>query len=588
MAIQLSLSNLTIDFDQFVTAFETYLSNQPVWKGNLTTQTSQTLIELIASVGTFDQTTMNRYFEDSFSETAQSDDAIRSITQMQGLRMSRKLPAALTATVQSTQAVTINPMTQFSAGGQYYFNRDQINLDGLSTPVTVELFQGQVQTYQMNGLGSARQTFLSQEDGFLVSDQDVKVFINNTAQPKSFGTLWNYAKLPAFADLTTSDGRLMVVFGSEQFGTIPQITDLVTVQYALTNGVDGANQPLANKPVSVTGFAPISGTVLTNPTGGGNEQPIQTYKNLSSGAFGTYSSAVTKSQYLATVGVYPGIIDAVTQAQRDVNPLALEWMNVIRVSGLTATPWTQAEKKAFIDYLQTVTMYAPRFVWQDPIPVSRTLEITVYCFNTAILSNVKAACELALTNLFAPRPGLLLLNLYNSDFTNACKTAGNGAVSYSIVNTPADPMIVTAPPSPPLQYEIITGGGTLGPSVYAYGITTTNAAGEEGVPTDWVFPQVIGVAAMDAVKLTWTPVTDAVTYKVYGRSASAGIGLLATVPATGPFELLDNGSALTPGLPPNTIAQVPIRYNYLTNLVVNVEYAERQQRLNDTPTRQGT
>ncbi len=205
----LVLSDLTQDFAQFQEQFNLYLANTTAWKGSLTTMTSQTLIELVAAVGTFDQGRITRAFEDAFAETSQSDDSIRSITQMQGLRMSRKLPAQLTATLTSTADVTLDPMTQFTTGGQYYFNRTQITLVA-GVAQDVNLYQGLVQTYAMNGQGGLRQTFLSIEDSFFVSDQDVHVYLNNTAVPKSFGTLWNYAGLAAFADMTSSDGRLMV------------------------------------------------------------------------------------------------------------------------------------------------------------------------------------------------------------------------------------------------------------------------------------------------------------------------------------------------------------------------------------------
>lgn len=579
----LVLSDLTQDFSQFVNQFQTYLNTKPAWQGTLTTMTSQTLVELVAAVGTFNQSRIIRAFEDAFSETAQSDDAIRSITQMQGLRMSRKLPASVEVSLVSTINVTMGPMTQFMVAGQYYFNREQISLTA-NVPSSETLFEGKVETYAMNGIGVARQTYLSVEDSFSISDQDVVVYVNNTAIPKSFGTLWNFKDLAAFADLTTSDGRLLVVFGSEQFGTTPAITDIVTIQYPITQGADGANQTLVNKPISIVGLSEVTGTATSNPTGGGNEQPIQTYKNLSSGAFGTYSSSVTKSQYLSTVGVYPGIIDAVTQAQRDINPSDLEWMNVIRVAALTTSPWSQTQKRDFLNYLQTVTMYAPRFVWQDPIPVPRDVSLTVYCFNTAVLSNIKAACELALANLFAARPGILMTNFYESDLTDTCKAAGAGAVSYVIVDKPLDPMIVTAPPSPILEYTLISGGGTLGQLMYAYGVAAVNAAGEEGPPANWVFPQVISPSPVYAIQLDWKPLQDIVTYKVYGRKAGS-IGLLATIAATSPLTFVDDGSITPTGLPPNSIAQVPIRYNKLGTLTVNVAFAERQQRLGTTPTR---
>lgn len=579
----LSLPATAVDFNDFVQEFESYLSNNPVWKGNLTTQTSQTLIELVAAVGTFMEGRNIRTGEDAFAETAQSDDAIRSITQMQGLRMTRKLPAALTANMTSTTSQTIQPMTQFMIAGQYYFNREQLFFTA-NAAQSVDLFQGRVVSYAMNGLGGPRQTFLSDEDSFLVSDRDVKVFVNSTLIEKSFGTLWNYRDLPAYADLTTSDGRLLVVFGSEQYGYTPLVDDVIVIQYAITDGADGSTTSTTGKPVTVEGHPELTGLATSNPTGGGDEQPIQTYKNLSSGAFGTYSSAVTKSQYLATIGTYPGIIDSVTQAQRDINPMALEWMNVVRISALTTTPWTQQQKQDYIDYLQTVTMYAVRFVWQDPIPIPRDIEVTVWCFNTAVLTKVQADCELAIRQLFAPRPGLLMTNFYGYDLENACRIAGKGAVSYVTVQSPTDPMIVTSPPSPSTKYEIITGLGTLTPLMYAYGVSVVNLDGEEGPPARWVFPQITkAMGNVNSVKLTWLPLTDVQKYKVYGRKAGQ-IGLLGEVLPNQPLEFLDDGS-IVPGAPPPGTQDYPIRYNMIGSLKINVDFAERQQRIIDNPTR---
>lgn len=579
----LSIPSTAVDFNDFVQAFQDYLGTTEVWKGQLTTQTSTTLIQLVSAVGTFMEGRNIRVYEDAFAETAQSDDAVRSITQMQGLRMTRKLPAALTANITSTTSQTLQPMTQFMIAGQYYFNREQLFLVANVTQ-PVDLFQGQVVAYVMNGLGGPRQTFMSDEDTFTVSDRDVRVFINDTLIDKSFGTLWNYRGLPAYADLTTSDGRLLIVFGSEQYGYTPKVEDTVIIQYAITTGADGSGIVTAGKPVTVDEHPEITGLATANPTGGGDEQPIQTYKNLSSGAFGTYSSAVTKSQYLATAGVYPGIIDSFVQAQRDINPMALEWMNVMRVTGLTTTQWTQQQKQDYIDYLQTVTMYAVRFVWQDPIPVPRDVEVTVWCFNSAVLTKVQADCELAIRNLFAARPGLLMTNFYDYDLANACRIAGKGAVSYVSVQAPTDPMIVTSPPSPSTKYEIIQGIGTLTPLMYAYGVSVVNMEGEEGPPARWVFPQITkAMGNINAVKLTWLPLKDVQKYRIYGRK-SGQIGLLGEVLPTAALEFIDDGS-IVPGVAPPGTQDYPIRYNTLGNLKVNVDFAERQQRIQDTPTR---
>ena len=593
----LVLSDLTADVDDFVTQFQTALAAKPTWVGNLTTQTSETLIELISSVGAFAQGRIIRESEDAFAETALADNAVRSITIMQGLRMARYLPAGAPATLTSPVTVTLPPMTQFSCAGNYFFNRDSISLVA-NVAVDVTLFEGQLYSYQFNGLGTDRQSWVGSQDNFVVSDRDVIVQVNGTIIPKAYGGLWNFDGLPGYADLTLSDGRPILQFGNsggssaqfgnlQQFGTIPQTNDIVTVTYPVTLGASGNNLTITGKPVSVTGFPLITGTFTANPSGGANDNPVVAYKNVASGGFGTYQSAVTKSQYQATMATYPGILDVVTQAQREINPSDYRWMNVVRVSALTASPWTQAQINDFIAYAQMVTMYAVYLLWQEPIASPRDVDLSVFCFNSAILSQVQANVETAIQNLFAPRPGLLMTNFYVSDLIDAATASSPGLISYVIVNAPTGSMIVTAPESPQITYTIVPGAGSLGPLVYAYSISTTLTDGEVGVPSNWVFPQITTTGNTNAITLTWPPVVNAQTYTIWGRDpdTSADLGILATVPAT-TLTFTDDGSITPTGGPPTTIADTPIRYNSLNSLNVTTDYAERQQRIETTnPTR---
>lgn len=598
-ATTLVLSDLTADVDQFVQQFQTYLQTKPTWVGNLTTQTSQTLIELISTTGAFAQGRIIREAEDAFAETAQSDTAIRSITTMQGLRMARYLPASMPCILTSPVTVSLPPLTQFTCSGNYFFNRDQLTLQaGVAT--SINLYEGKTVAYQMNGLGTERQTFVSSESSFVISDRDVIVQVNGTIIPKAYGGLWAFDGLPGYADLTMNDGRLLLQFGNfggtnaqfgqvPQFGTIPGINDLVVVTYPITKGASGNNIVTAGKPVTVTGFPLIAGTASANPTGGANDNPVIAYKNVASGGFGTYQSAVTKSQYQATIATYPGIIDAVTQAQREIDPSDYRWMNVIRVSGLTNPQWSASANpdliKEFTDYCQTVSMYSTYFLWQDPIPVPRVVDMDVYIFNSATPLQVQQNVTTAITNLFAPRPGLLMTNFYTSDLVEAAFNSSPGAISYVNVNSPGGPMIVTAPESPIPTYTILSTGGSLAQGVYAYGISTTLISGESGTPINWVFPQVISTANTSQVVLSWPAVYQAATYTIWGRSASQGIGKLITVPAT-QLTWTDNGSITPTGSLDSSIAQVPIRYNSLQSITINVYYAERQQRYDSSdPTR---
>jgi hypothetical protein len=597
----LTLSDLTADVNQFAAQFELALQQKPTWQGNLTTSSAQTLIELISTVGTFAQARIIREAEDEFAETAQSDSAIRAITTMQGLRMTRYLPASMQATLSSPNVVSFPPLTQFSCAGNYFFNRTQITIDP-SYPEnnTFELYEGKISSYSMPGLGTERQTFVAPDASFVVSDRDVFVQVNGAIIPKAYGGLWSFDGLPGYADITTSDGRLLLQFGNlggnnaqfgnlNQFGTIPGVNDSVVVSYPVTQGASGNNLVTAGKGVTITGFPLITGVSLANPSGGTNDNPVIAYKNVASGGFGTYQSAVTKSQYAATIATYPGIIDAVTQAQREIDPGDVRWMNVIRVSGLTSPQWTMAANAdqilEFTNYCQTVSMYSTYFLWQDPIGVSRSVDIDIYIFNSAIPAQVEQAVTTAINNLFAPRPGLLMTNFYNSDLIEAAFSSSPGAISYINVNAPTGPMIVTAPESPVPTYVIEEGGGSLAQGVYSYGISTTLTDGETGTPVNWVFPQVTSNNNITQIQLNWPAIYDAQSYQIWGRSAEAGIGLLATIP-DGTLTWTDDGS-VTPGTPlDSSIAKVPIRYNFLDELTVNVYYAERQQRYDSSdPTR---
>jgi hypothetical protein len=572
------LSDLSQDFDQFVVQFQTQLQNSPVWVGNLTTQTSETLIEYISTVGVFAQGRITRAYEDAYAETAQSNDAILSIAQMQGLRLSRFLPAQMSVTLTSTITVSLAPLTQFQCAGSYFFNNEQLTLlEGV--PQTVSLSEGQVYFYAMQGLGTERQLWVAQQDDFVISDQDVYVQVNGQFIPKSYGNLWNFDGQPAFADLTLSDGRLVIQWGNlggvnGQFGTIPGVNDQVLVTFPVTLGANGNSLQTNGSAVTVAAFPTISGTATTNPSGGANQTQIIAYKNVASGAFGTYSSAVTKSQYQALIATYPGVVDAVTQAQREIDPGDLRWMNVVRVSALTTSPWTQAQINEFLAYCQTVTMYAVYFLWQAPIAVPNTVEVDVYIYNSAIPSQVEQQATQAITNLFAPRPGILMTNFYLSDIEQVIFNSNQGLVDYVNIDLPLGPMIVTSPTSPQATFAITPGGGTLGPGVYAYSVSTTLTTGAVGYPSNWVFPQIV-TGTNNAITLTWPAIYQAASYSVWGRSAEGTLGLIATV--TAPTVTFEDTGSITPVGPLPESGNFPIQYNSLSSLTVNVYYSSRQQ-----------
>ena len=578
----IDLSDVTVDQAQFVQQFEESLVQQGSWSTGLTTQTSQTLIELISAIGTFTTAKIVRAREDAFPETAQSDSAILAIANMQGLRLSRKLPATVPVTLRSPVTLTIDPYTQFSGAGYSWFNTQQINLVA-NTPKPTILKQGEVKQVSVTGRGTDLQTWVSVEDSFAVSDQDVRVAVNGTTIHKAFGGLWNFKDLNACADTTLSDGRLTIQFGSNGYGAVPGVNDVVQIDYAITLG--SAANAVSTKDAKITcaTLGTLTGTIDDSPSGGADEKSVLAYKNFSSGTFGTYSSAVTKSQYQAIVNNYPGIVDAVTQAQREVNPGALEWMNIIRVAGLTNSPWTQTQIEDFVTYAESVTMYSTKFVWQNPVPVDRIVDVSVFCFNSvSSTSAIAASVKNALEKLFSARPGLLMTNFYTSDLIETAMRAAPGQISYVEVNKPTGAMIVTTPDSPSITYTVTPSGGTLSPRLYSYSVSVDapSPAGDGttdvGTPSKWTFPQV--TVDNSSILLSWDAVENATKYHIWGRRAGH-IGIIHTidlVQTPNVTTYLDVGGADPTTVPVPLLAESPIRYNRATSITVNASYASRQ------------
>ena len=604
MTKQLIISDMSMDFDQFVSDFESYLEKRGSWKGNLTTMTGQTLIELVAALGTFDQTKISRAFQDCFAETAVSDSAIRACAVMQGVRMTRRLPAQIEAELTGTRGLVIPAYSQFECAGYSFFNRESIKfLDetGDTVTLTTNLYQGEVIIYQITGNSTNLQAWVSPEDNFVVSDQDVQVTINGEEIPVSYAGLWNYKNQPACQDLTTSTGRLIIHFGTSDlgastytsdlteiepvtYGTVPSINDQITITYCVTEGASGNNYITLQNSISIDGYDDVSGTALSNPRYGSAEKSTLTYKNNTASSFGTYGSAVTKSQYSAIVNTYPGVIDTITQAQREINPGDLQYMNVIWVTGVTSEPWDAIKKDEFCKWCEAQSMYSTRFVWVDAKEVPRKISMRVYCYNSAVLSDVENNVKQALFDLFKARPGILMTNIYRSDIINAALRSDEN-ISYVTLEEPTIDFIVTPPTAPLLSFKINNDAGGTGfePKQYAYCVTMVNQDGIESTKDNWVHPLITDDMKNPTVTLNWYDDPYAKEYRIYGRIAEEA-GYLTTIQA-GTSSWTDDGSVVPDPDKFSLGKKVDIKYNSLNvleDLTVTCSYAERQQRLNNT------
>lgn len=574
----IQLADQTIDQAQFVSQFVEVLSKTNTWSTGITSTTSQTLIELVSAVATFSTAKSVRIKEDAFPETAQSDAALRAIANMQGLRLTRKLPAQILVEFSPSPGTLIEPFTKMTAGGLSWFTQEPITL--LNTPVQVYLKEGQVERTTVQGLGTDLQAWVSTPQGFTVSDQDVFVSVNSDTLEKTYGGLWNYKDRSACADTTLSDGRAVIQFGRSGFGKVPQVNETVTITYAVTKGAEVNNAAIEGVKLSVVGLPLVEAVVMTPPVGGADERNPMDYKNYAAGSFGTYASAVTSGQYDSIAKSYPGVKDAIIKAQRTINPFDLRWMNVMQVSVLLdgGMVWTEPQRKAYIDYLQKISMYSTRFLLSDPIRVPVDISLDVYCYNSAIsLSSVKTSVTNAVKQLFAPRPGILGTSFHHSDIIETVMNSSPGDISYVLVKSPAGSTLVE-PPVVSATSSVVR-GGYLQAGTYAYAVTATLPSPENpnqtvtSPPSRWMYQQVTNDSS---IVIKWGSLVGAITYTVWGRDGDK-LQILAIINPNDPLEFVDDGSIPDPTQPMQFVTEAPkVRYAAINNEpVVNVFYTDR-------------
>ena len=567
MSAPYNLSQLTPDFEGIEAQFLNILAQEKTWKGNESSPVGASLIRLLSTIGTFDQHKILRGIQDAFPETALSDRAIYAAADFQGVRVARKTPASATATLTSTTSISIPAYTQFQSSGTFFFNRVAINLLA-NVAQSVTFYQGQVNKVTTVGLGTDFQMYSPPESSFAVSDTDVLITVNSDVLQRVTEGLWNYKLTPAFQDRTLPDGRLMIHFGTSAFGYMPLETDVVDITYVVTAGSTGNSFSTLTNKVFTDYSSDISGEFTTNPADGRSEQSPFRIKTLPSPYFGTFDSAITARQTRSLAMSFPGVTDARTFAQREVNPRALKWFNLVRFVLVTDTVWNDAQFQSFKDYI------APRVEqnWvldvKQSIATSVDVTVNVYFYNYANLTEGKTDVENAIQNVFIPRRGMIDFDIYRSDLARAIQTS-NAAIEYfELISPSAEVTIMRREAAASPTGTIHANAGVLNAGDYMYGVLTKFADGNVTV-RNWTE---VSVVSDVSVELSWDPVPGAIGYDVYVEN-DTHTGLLASLPAT-TTTFTDDGALTPTGVAP-AFSTAPTRHPVLGNLSVQTFYSSR-------------
>ena len=196
VGVPLKLSDTSPDFESLVLQLQLFLDSKGTWSDVLPSSLGQTLIEMMAAVGAFNQFAIESALREAFLTTAKRQSSVYAVARMLGVRLVRKSPASVSVNLQrgdSTVQKVIPKFTQFTINNKKFFNRDNIVFPaGViavgkahiydSTVPDVLLYEGEVKTKSYSSDTTQFREIYLEENGFNVSDEDVQVKITNVIQ----------------------------------------------------------------------------------------------------------------------------------------------------------------------------------------------------------------------------------------------------------------------------------------------------------------------------------------------------------------------------------------------------------------------
>lgn len=462
IGVPIRLSQTKPDFESIVLQLQLYLATKGAWIDQQTSGTGQALIEAVASVGTFNQFATEMSFREAFLYTAQRDSSIYAGSDFLGVHVKRKTPAKTKVTVKRTKnlqmPLVIPRLSSFQIDGRMFFNREPVTFSPNSdTSDPVYLYQGEIRTRTFPGRSTSFQEVKLLEPGFVVSDDDVNVYLVNTTLNerslwvKTEDGLWIAgAGEQVYYDRTDGDGDVLLTFGDGTHGSMPSIGYTIEVVYAVTQGASGNNGG-SGLEVKYVNDSDIKGITSTAIVGGADEKPASFYRNIASQIYKARKRCVTPSDYKALCADYPGVASAVVQAQKDIAPGDLRWMNVVRICILPydSDQFTQIEWDDFLAWIENKKHAAIQVQKYNPERRNVNIKLKLFLKQNAIPGEVYPLVDSAVKALFDKEINTLGKRIAFSDIAAAADVED---VDYIHIIEPTNDFYVDPADDPQAPY----------------------------------------------------------------------------------------------------------------------------------------
>ena len=459
----LELSKISPSFESIKGQMIAKLRQKPSWSILLQAGVGETLLEFIAAIGDYGQTSIQRAYEET-SLDARLTSSIYTITRFLGVHIDRKVPATVNVNLWEDLdtpllGAAIPSLSQWAINGVPFFNRTPIILNGATedNPLAATLYQGRIQVESFVSTGSPFQYMEIGFNDYTVADKDVYCYINNNIEYKGITDgIWHYNKNDmVFSSQTTGNGNVEITFGNSVYGKIPSVNSLIAFVYALTDGEasNTSNTNLTVELIDTNDYVPdriktdttndlldaknklrtIQGATTSAIFDGGDEKTKEFYAAVAPGIRASGGRAVTRPDHRALGLDFPKVVDVLFQGQKELNPTRPSFMNIVGVTVLTNSglPLTNTEWLDYLNYLESIEIWRANVMRIDPTPVYFDVYGDIYCTKGSDLTNVSPYVEYNVNQFFTPQLGSLGRSVFETDAESMLKFKyGNMTVDY--------------------------------------------------------------------------------------------------------------------------------------------------------------
>jgi hypothetical protein len=423
---EVELSTLEPDYERIYLQLAQDLSNDLVWKDTILSSTGSILLRWIASGIALNQFSIERAFQETFIGTASSQNSILEAVRQLGIRPTRKIPASVSVTLTRTNnqgILTIPKRSNFNITSVAFFNRDPIVfLDGQTT-VAATLNQGKILETSITSNGEPFQKYEIGDGDSLIANDDIEVKVNEVEWIRTTSGPWTLGdSANSFYETTSSKSNIEIMFGNGDFGNIPVSGAVIDVTYVKTLGKD-ANNSATNLQVTWVDMPSevyVTGVTSGIISGGGDAKSTEFYSVMGPHLRAANNRAVRRSDFRSkAVENYPEIKDALFRGQAELAPGRRSMMNVIGVTLLTDTVWSQSKfDKWAEDFNERYAIYKCEFLRLDPSFITMDISATIYCRPDATLEDVRNKLSIILQEYFSFKINSLGYPVYKTDISD--------------------------------------------------------------------------------------------------------------------------------------------------------------------------